>query len=401
MLHSLQSQGAVVEQVPMDAIGKIKSVLAVLDELRMEPGSGVGVRHPVITGRPQDVLPVPTDVTKALAGCAPADGIPVFVPAPILVTDVEVQQGVIDVLRDIKVLFHQVVLRRITEAANPDHGIVGGHVATHDRPFIDHVIIFLRATQVLRGKTFVGSLRRIVDAPIEPVQIQMHIPVVGRKRAHVPQAILDECVPGPLPARPLHVAPMQPREIEIRPQVHRVKGRDGQAGEKRILEFARSVIALERQPECMLRRLHRIAHGIPLALDAAIDLESRGVRQDQLRRTWPLPRRPAVLGLGIDARGVVEHVLRPGHNGQHGQRPQRIVHQIAIRRRLRNLRVHFIIRRPVPAGRVDPDIGHARRRVGLLDHLLRKNVGVRRDRRRQVPRPERCRPQNGGRPNDQ
>ena len=132
--------------------------------------------------------------------------------------DVEVQQHVIDVLRHIEVLLHQIVFGVIGQVGNPDHDVVSRHVAIHELAFIDYVVIRFRAAEVFGRQARIRPLGGIVNAPVKSVHVKVKVAVVRSEPAHRALRIFHEGITRALGAGALGGVSVYPGSVEVGPQ---------------------------------------------------------------------------------------------------------------------------------------------------------------------------------------
>ena len=211
-------QRAVVEKVFVHAVRKIEAILRVGLEFRVQARRGIGAGDPIEVGVEQQGFADPGEILKHLARRATADCVPVLVDAPVLMSDVEVQQHVVDVLRHIEVLLHQIVFGVVGQVGDANHRVVRRHVAVHELAFVHHVVICLCAAEIFNCQARIGPFSWIVNAPVKPVDVKVNVAVVRSEPAHRALRILHECVTGALGAGALRAVPVDPGSVEIGPQ---------------------------------------------------------------------------------------------------------------------------------------------------------------------------------------
>jgi hypothetical protein len=105
-----RSQSPVIEEVLLDAVGKSQAKLGVLSKSLGQMHGRLNRRiHCVVTQPLQDLFAVPNKVLKRAGRSTAADGVPILVFAPVLVTGVVVEQQVIDELSEVELLLEPFV----------------------------------------------------------------------------------------------------------------------------------------------------------------------------------------------------------------------------------------------------------------------------------------------------
>jgi len=404
-----RGQCAAVEQVLVGAVRKQHLEVDVHAEPIVGLGGVVAVgradaRH--VPGRianprqPHGHLRVPGEELEAGAGRAAGPGRVVVVPGPVGVGHEEVHQEVVDEVGNVEQAFRGGVVRAVGKV--PLHPLVGGRAAPLEveahqaRPGLQaalaggparvHAVpLLLVAAQVGRRKRRVGPLHRVVHAPVQAVDVEVHERAVRGGAHHGQQRPVGELVADELGLG----APPRPAVVEIRAQHDRVELVGGLIAEERELELRGPVDVLEEHPQRVLL-VHRLAPHAAVHAEPGVDLEfTRAVGIEVLERNGPLP---AIHGrVGVNPGGRVEQIGLVRHDRHRRQRQQRLLERVPVGRIADDLRVHLIVgRRAVPGGR------ETNRRGRLGEDVAEEDVGLRVHVRRRKGRLERRRPHRRG-----
>ena len=255
---------------------------------------------------------------------------------------------------------------------------------------VDDVVLFLLAAERLRRERIVGTFARIVEAPVEPVDIQVHdvaprrsVPH-GRLRVAEPLiASVERIAQGAVPA---------PAVVEVGANDDRVELRRAILAKQRIPQFPGAILILKQQSQRVLLRERSRRRSVDP--QPGVDLEAfRPVGVDQLRGCRPLPGDSLAPDVRVDAAraeevGVVER-QRQRRDRLEAVLNQRRVDAAEQIVRPNDVWIHTVIgRAPSPGG---GKAGVQSRLLRLLDDVAREDVRLRIDVGRRVAQLEsRC-----------
>ena len=397
-LRHLGGQRAACEEVALDVVAEEQPVLRVGPQPVVEAGGAVGVveGRAVLLRAPEATLVVPDEEFVPRAGDPPPSGVPV-VMVPVDVAAVEVDEEEVDEVRNVEVLLDlRVGLRRLQAGvAEAHHRVPGDEVAVDRLAEVQSVVLLPGAPEVRREERRAGALEDVVHAPVEAVQVEVHVGLVRGEPAHGELGVPVPLVADVLGAELLGRVGVKPGVAVSAAQDDRVELRDLGVLEEGVAQLAGAVDPLEEEPQVVLRPV-RVAARPTLGAEAGVDLETRGaVGVDQLDRRRSLPRHPPAPRVGVDATPKVEEVVDVQDDGERRQGEEARLDLRVVERggRIRgDPRVHLVIGRAVvgaPAGR------EARRVSRLLEHLVGKDVRTGQHLRRPVTRLERGGPERG------
>ena len=291
---------------------------------------------------------------------------------------VEVDDHVIDEGGDVEILLDGLVLRgrRQPLIGQGHHRIPGDFVPLlHFRaqcaiPFEDVEAAVLG--QIGGGVMLIEPFDEIVNAPVQPVDVQIHEDAVDIELAH---GLLR--VPHPLISQQQRVvyAP-NPAIGEIGPHHQPFEAGHVGAGKDGLFQMIGPVIAPEIEPEGVLGREIGASAVAAMNANARVDLKAGVVFPEQLDGRGALPIQALFQRIGVDAPLAAEHVGPAGDDGKRGQRLQ-IIHQVVvIVGMIDDGGIHFVIRGRLLTVVQSPGGGKACGIGGLVGCLRGEDVCV-------------------------
>src|SRR4030095_12859694 len=274
--------------MPVHPIREIQFVLRMKHQLRVQAAWYVCIRNAVYGRVQQRTLLVPWDILILSFGrisrrSPPTNGVPVFYISPVLVSDIEVQQHVIDELRHIEVALHLVVQRIRRDVPHRRHRIVHIVVAVPDLALVVNGVVGFRSPHQLLRESIDRLFRKVIGSPVEAIDKQVEKAMIARNVTHGPERVLRPRIANPRGARTLKgsiavsgvVTPMPPGTVEIRPQNNVVVILNRRVWEQWIVKRRLAEVSLELELKSVLRVLERIAARITVTADSTNNRECR------------------------------------------------------------------------------------------------------------------------------
>ena len=292
-LVGLDAQRSVVEHVLVNAVGKFLPELFDIQQGQVDlAGTGGPVVAVVIDAIRAEVFQAGFGVPAMEVPLRPVEATPRGIPVvlrPIPIAGELVGDQVVDEVGNIEHALDGLVVQRLL-AHHREEAVPGVQVSVLQLPRADGIILLLVPAVVAGGKGGVGPLDRIVNAPVDPVEIHMKPGAMMREAAHGDLAVGDPLV---VEIRDGGWPPIgRPGVDDPGPQHDRVEPVDRIIAEQGIFQFRRAVIPLEHQPQPVLQcTRRRPATGPAVDPQTRIALKQRiPVAVEQLGRGGPLEK---------------------------------------------------------------------------------------------------------------
>ncbi len=308
--------------MPVYVIGELHSILAVGRKLLMQV-SGLIVEVPaadVVVQIEKGPFGIPREEPESCPRHPSSSAIPI-IAVPVHVAHVEIHEHVVDEAGDVQVFLDSAEGFRGVQALVRErhHRIPGLAVAVHGPALVlNHVVFLGLAPEVLGEERRVRSLDDVVQAPVQPVEVQVYVALAGRQSPHGVLRVAWPLVADVLGANLLNGVRMEPRVAVAASQDEGVEAPDRPVLEHGKLQLWRAIDALEQQTHVVLRP-RRAAAGAALDAQSRVDVGLLASRRiDDFHRDGPLPRFALTLRVHVDAGDTVEQI---GHVGCQRDRP--------------------------------------------------------------------------------